>query len=514
MKRSWTVWVLLGVLCAGSVLPPLRASAADARLKQFEITSNPDKKEVRVTLFTTDRASYTTEKLGSKFSIHLDHTRLDETLAEAGMPVVIDNQNQFIGRAVPDTEGNTQIIIPNLPPEEYAITIVQKLPGQPAIVEGTTVVNKKARPVVVQAPKTPRIAPRLPVSEPAAAPVNIQAADSAAPQVPPSMNPRSPVAGVQSQFETLAASLGESLSQSFSQAVDQWTTPKTSTRPRIVSKRTTSPAGNTVNNPYYQPSAGDRGKPAVNAANTAAIPAPPMVPRTMSEASAPGVNQPLSDPLAALHALPAVGSVGAWPGPGWNPLTAQNDLPPMVLQPETAVQETKSAGAAASAQSGQNAPKTWVGELKQLFRDSIAAVPAWVYWLSGLFILGLGVMVLAIGGVLLRMLWLQTRKMAEPVTTQSTLLPAQPALPDATPVRVSPVPLADDTTTLDPTRYWKSAAQSVEEAVRTPMVLHLATPVRRAHGLPPRTQVRRPAPQKPAPAMRRRSRSATAASLL
>jgi hypothetical protein len=87
---------------------------------------NTRDKAVTVTLYTDQRAKYSTENQGRQFTIVLPETQLSQKQLDNGLPVVIDNKNRFIGRAVPTGDGKVKIILPNLPAGEYAVSIQQQ----------------------------------------------------------------------------------------------------------------------------------------------------------------------------------------------------------------------------------------------------------------------------------------------------------------------------------------------------------------------------------------------------
>ena len=114
----------LGVGTRG--LSPAEATVLDG----FAIDTQD--KAVTVTLYTDQRSAYTTETQGKQFAIVLPNTELSQSQMENGLPVVIDNKNRFIGRAVPTADGKVKIILPNLSAEEYSVSVQQRKLGQPA----------------------------------------------------------------------------------------------------------------------------------------------------------------------------------------------------------------------------------------------------------------------------------------------------------------------------------------------------------------------------------------------
>ena len=104
----------------------------DASYRAFSATQldgfaiNTHDKSVTVTLYTDQHASYTTESIGRQFTIVLSDVQLSKRQTEEGLPVVIDDKNRFIGRAVPTADGKVKIILPNLPANEYSVSIQQQ----------------------------------------------------------------------------------------------------------------------------------------------------------------------------------------------------------------------------------------------------------------------------------------------------------------------------------------------------------------------------------------------------
>ncbi len=104
------------------------ASAEERVLDRFEIQTSNDN-SVKVILYTNGRSAYHTEPQDKGFSLVLDNTRLSEASLKSGLPIVIDNKNQFIGRAVSAPDGKIKIIIPNLPVNQYSVSVLQKQSG-------------------------------------------------------------------------------------------------------------------------------------------------------------------------------------------------------------------------------------------------------------------------------------------------------------------------------------------------------------------------------------------------
>lgn len=128
------------------------APAFGAELDGFAI--NTQDKSVTVTLFTDQRATYTTEHHGKQFTIILPDTQLSKEQLNNGLPVVIDNKNRFIGRAVPGEDGKVKIILPNLPANEYSVSIQQKRQGQSSATPSKSTESLTPRPAVKAEPES------------------------------------------------------------------------------------------------------------------------------------------------------------------------------------------------------------------------------------------------------------------------------------------------------------------------------------------------------------------------
>ncbi len=121
-----------------------------AELNGFAI--NTQDKNVTVTLFTDQRVSYSTEHQGKQFAIILPETQLSQEQIDNGLPVVLDNKNRFIGRAVPHGDGKVKIILPNLTANEYSVSVQQQHGKQPQKVAVSTPEKLKPRPAVTKEP--------------------------------------------------------------------------------------------------------------------------------------------------------------------------------------------------------------------------------------------------------------------------------------------------------------------------------------------------------------------------
>ena len=146
MKRAVVFVFLGGLSLTGAVLSGLHQSPAQAaELNGFAINTQDKDKAVTITLFTDQRVPYATEHQGKQFTIVLPNTQVSPEQLKNGLPVVVDNKNHFIGRAVPTEDGKVRIILPNLPASEYAVSIQQK---HATVVKATGDSAAKPRPAV------------------------------------------------------------------------------------------------------------------------------------------------------------------------------------------------------------------------------------------------------------------------------------------------------------------------------------------------------------------------------
>lgn len=127
MKRAVVFVVLGGLSLASAIAGSLSLLPAHAaELDGFAINTQDKDKAVTITLFTDQRVPYSTEHQGKQFTIVLPNTQISPEQLTNGLPVVVDNKNRFIGRAVPTEDGKVKIILPNLPASDYAVSIQQK----------------------------------------------------------------------------------------------------------------------------------------------------------------------------------------------------------------------------------------------------------------------------------------------------------------------------------------------------------------------------------------------------
>lgn len=435
--RAWSALTGLVVSVALGMLSgvfQMENPAWCAVLDGFSI--NTQDKAVTVTLYTDQRTAYTTETQGRQFTIVLPNAQLAPSQVEEGLPVVIDNKNRFIGRAVPTDDGQVKIILPNLPAEEFTVSIQQQ--------------TKTARPT--ETPTTTTASSVKPAKKPIAA--------------IPAIKPRPAILETDEQaFERVTAK--------FQQKKTASATPRRNPEPgrglRLSSAKSAS-AGSTIWNPYVvrnqptevtaeaQQNSAATTRPATSGEPVSAI----SLAETPARPSAPPV-----DPLWYLHSLP--------PAEGLNTLLS-DDLQGMAKAATQSAEPSKPKQAQAQP---QPAPERPIHELKAMIKK----LPAWLWITLGIFFSGLGLFGLIGAAVLLKVLFIQAKPqamqpafvMAQPMPVG---LPDAPARPTAAPVQSKPAyastprqVLFQDTSSINALDYLKNNARSVSEAVQNSTLL-------------------------------------------
>ncbi len=321
---------------------------------------NTQDKAVTVTLYTDQRAQYTTENQGKQFAIVLPQTELSKAQLENGLPVVIDNQNRFIGRAVPTEDGKVKIILPNLSAEDYTVSVQQQRPGQKAEAPAL-----KPRPAVQNASQFEAVASSFP--SPAAKP-----------------------AGMPGTAPTEKAPAANVVRLTPNPALRSTSSNGTIWNPYVV--KTTAPTTKATATEATPTRPASRGRSALGGPSRSASSI-----NTLSVAeSSPSPNVAPNDPLWYLHSLPPA-DPGTLPddtlqGPAMNP-----DLP-LTLSPPPAAEA---------------APAAPVVQVKSAFaemKEAIQALPRWLLITLAVFLAGIGLFGLIGGLVLLRLLFIQARQ--------------------------------------------------------------------------------------------------------
>lgn len=393
MKKAVVITALGSFALAGlGLLAQNTNPALSAELDGFAI--NTQDKAVTITLFTDQQVSYTTQHQGKQYTIVLPNTQLSETQINNGLPVVIDNKNRFIGRAVPTEDGKVKIILPNLPAADYAVTVQQKQHG-----EQTT---------ATAAVPAPSIKPRPAVSPPISNRFEKVAASFPKPTTASSHTANA--SSISGQAETtahLALKLSPSPSRSASgESAAIW-------NPYVVKVPTVPAASSSAYSQYHPISAAPR-RMAV-----AANPDPPMNTISVAESLQATANHNPSaatgkDPLWYLHSLPPASP---------NPLPGDSLTGP-ALQSKPAI--------AATPVKASEHPVLQPRSISATLRDMVASIPKWLLMTLAVFMGGIGVFTLIGGLVLLRILFSQTRQQffPQPMMAYPAGMPVYGVMPE------------------------------------------------------------------------------------
>lgn len=453
--------------------------AFSAILDGFAI--NTQDKAVTVTLYTDQRTPYTTENHGKQFAIILPEAQLAPDQVSQGLPVVIDNQNRFIGRAVPTQDGRVKIILPNLPASEYAISVQQKRPtdakNTPPAATPQTV---KPRTAVQTAPQNSNRFERLATS--AASRATATASSTAAPTVASAVTAAMPAAP-----QPTAASRASVKQPPPAPVITLSPTPASET----AAHSNPSQSG-TIWNPYVQatqvPSPGKTAysqyKPVQTAAprRAAQVHVPPPIqdmpltslsvadPSPARSATPANPNWYLNNALPAvdLSQIPLDNLSGLATDGIFNPTVAAiTDAPPT---PATMEPPTSSSPSATS----DPATAPWSTLFERL--------PLWLSVTGSIFLGGIGLFALIGGLVLLRLLFTQVRAgQLIPVHTpmMSTPVPGawimQPPAPSPTPHSTSYGPTEAATAVSE--RPGTSAPTPLHDGAKSPYASKPATPI-------------------------------------
>lgn len=428
MRNTRAVVLGLGMLTSGVLLgfgvhlamgddnnPPDFPDRSDAAvLDKFNIQTDTAHKKVEVRLYGQTQGQAAIQKSGKQLNIELPMTRLSQSLLDNGLPVVIDNSNKFIGRAVPGQNPHqSRIIIPNFPTNDYDVSVVYQAPNGK-----TTTLTRAAAPE--QAPLqmmevTQQPAPQRTTSaatsnddQPDLRPR--QAAPAARPsyQAPPqtavsAITPRPAVSGdTENTFEAIAETY-----KMPGEVARPRTAPRNATAVNTASPwsrmKPVSVSSNTDTNEETKPAA----KPA-----SASYPiwnpyvvqtAPNQAAEAVPDLTTDGQNfnriyssgpssMPKPDPLWYLHQLPSRPTFDGTQSVTPNTTIALTPMPdfskPIKTLPFPAVKNAKDDNSSLVA--APTVDKSLIATLKQL----IHMVPTWVYVVLGLFLLGIGLFTL------------------------------------------------------------------------------------------------------------------------
>lgn len=115
---------------------------AENTLNSFELVQTQDN-QLEVVVDSDKTPEFQTQQQNGTVSITLKNTKLSDKQLKHGMPVILDNKAQYIGRAVPGPNGQVKIVLPNVPTDQLKINVRHK---------NTTAQRRPAPPVALQAP--------------------------------------------------------------------------------------------------------------------------------------------------------------------------------------------------------------------------------------------------------------------------------------------------------------------------------------------------------------------------
>lgn len=465
---------MLTVAAGGMIALAINFSLAQTTtLERFDIQTDTQKKEVRLTLYNpsgdTGAAAMQVQpqKKGKQLNLNLSNTRLSQNLIDSGLPVVIDNQNKLIGRAVPANGGSSsKIVIPNLPSDEYRVVVMQSTPGQATRlvseikpVKSNPAMSAPALQLVEQKPRIELASEPLELPNTSHTTTNSMAHQPISTAEPMDMRlnksetqnkpqPRPAVANVGSEFERIASSFPKpepvqkakpGAGAKLPVAINAVAVANENTPQRLINNGSvtyvpsfSSLNGNTVAknypiwNPYvvsnntdgttskrpYIPNSEWVSTPSQATAEAPRYPTQPYTvpeaPRTISSST------PRPDPLWYLHSLPPA-----------NPQNAAQPSQPLAFQHVPDLTQPLSASDMANNPSLSPAPGAVAGNINldmgivRTVKQIFSQLPLWAYMLGGLFFGGIGLFALVGAIVLLQQLWQQLRQ--KPRTGQATL---------------------------------------------------------------------------------------------
>lgn len=471
-------------------------------LDGFEINTGDN--QVIVTLYTDERAKVTTETTeanGSRqFAIILPQARLSDRQLNNGMPVVIDNKNKFIGRAVPTADGQVKIVLPNIPVENYAISIRQQQPGKsvPSGTESTVIAQSSAnQPVAMAAVSEPQL-PAEPTRQ------SIQ--DIPRGEARPAIQPRPAITGVDSRFEMLASDFAHgtpvataqprmSSGPRIQQISQGGHSARTASRARTVASTPAAPQQQVVENPYVGSLLRKQPRPNYLREQEAA-----------PQPASSGSNDPAMTTLSVAESLHTNPTLETQPIAGNDPLWYLHSLPP--FDPNQGLDSTNLAAAAkqdnaaltpSQTQAVQPAGTTVVTYESPLSEaiSMVKRLPKWLMVMIALFLGGIGLFT-AIGSLLVaRQLYHTLHQKPQDVPflysglspaigvsamslSQQYNLAATLAVSESTaqpPTKTEPedVTRFSDTTAVNAMDYLKNTATGVQEATRPSTLLKFPT---------------------------------------
>ena len=450
-----------------------RLPAFGAELDGFAI--NTQDKAVTITLFTDQRVPYTTEHQGKQFTIVLPGTQLSQEQVDNGLPVVIDNKNRFIGRAVPTEDGKVKIILPNLPATDYAVSIQQKRPGQASAAPANEPAeNIQPRPAVSQqeANRFEQVASNFP--KPAKRKTTTSANHNNA----------------RSSSMKLSPAPNRTVESTVSGNGSVW-------NPYVVKAPAVPSIATSAYSNYRPVNHSPAAAPAIHQALNGDAPINTIsVAETLQNGSSNAVrlnaNNP-ADPLWYLHSLPPA-NPGALSDNLEGP-AAQN-LAAAISSPE--VKATPSGNSPAQAD-GKG--------FNQSLKDAVSAIPRWLLITLAVFLGGMGLFSSIGGLVLLRVLFSQTKQHFYPSGAPLQPVDANPNPGEASANRAgksayasrpnAPQLAFEDKTSISSLDYLKGSPSNISQAVQNTVLLKF--PSHKKH----RNSLKRPATKAPAVSAKR-----------
>jgi len=460
MKRA-VVFVVMGglSLTGAALLGGFNHNPANAaELNGFAINTQDKDKAVTITLFTDQRVPYATEHHGKQFTIVLPNTQISPEQMSNGLPVVVDNKNHFIGRAVPAEDGKVRIILPNLPASDYAVSIQQRR----AVVKnlGDTAAKPRSatslsnsnvfEQVVANIPKA-KSGPRIAAKTTAAA------------------NAESPVLRLSSPEHHAEHPLIERGPNTRNMI---WNPYATRAPKAVVAHEETTAS---------KPSAAQVDPihltHVVPQASSLPFQGQPMPQMTANSSS----GAPAQDPLWYLHSLPP-GNPNAIPNADLKTLAAQDAQLQAATKPASAAQAKPATPAPQ--------PSYIHGLLKEL-KASFKSIPQWILITIAVFLGGVGVFTLFGGLVLLKILFERTRPQAltQPILVMenpgntATPEPSTASKPDKSPYATRPGHSFEDKSSISALDYLKGSPDSVATAVHNTTLLKFPTHRKHRSGL-------------------------------
>lgn len=427
LKRALLALGVMSVCAASGWMVP--SLAQSVTLDRFEIKT--DDQAVKIILYTDDRAHFTTENRNGSYAVVLNNAKLSQGQIKNGLPVVMDNANKFIGRAVPSGD-KVKIILPNLPADRYSVSVVQASPSASVATASASKASSKRR-VATQKPKPKPIE---------AAPIQVAASTaetalSAAPSINPSVTLAPPpptqdahhnqnglsfrpiVPEVSSRFEDLATEPTLMMAAASSRPTTARPAAPAETRTRAASQKSlpvvvTTPERSQAAKAHSHQTAMEGALPpsrkkAVEAPSPVIEPTrAPIVPKDVALAPAPPV---LTADSAEIAQQTDVSSLGAVEGEQTGTLVGTE-----------AAQTPKPANFNVPTESGQNLQLLDLPTVKAVSGDPnppkgpLAFLKNTAHWLKELglapLLMGVGVMGLLVFGAALLMFrrWLSTRR--------------------------------------------------------------------------------------------------------